>query len=117
MHSDTDYVPRRRGLRILGWSALVLGLPLAFIAILHAPNEYHATIGIDALDCDGPFETYMFALPVLLIYGVGLAINGSRWRKRLNAAVALLCFAICTAVVVNVARAVAEDQKQATACR
>jgi hypothetical protein len=115
MHRET-YDPPRRGLKLLGWAVLLLGLPLAFIAALHPPNEYEATLGINALDCDGPFETYIFAAPSLLLYGAGLAINGVRWRKRTNFVLALVCLLICGAVVANVARAVVEEQEQEAAC-
>lgn len=101
---------------MLGWAVLALGLPLALIAALHPPNEYRATLGIDALDCQGPFETYLFAVPALLIYGAGLALNARRWRRRRNALAVVLCAAICAAVAVNVARAVAEDRRQAAEC-
>jgi hypothetical protein len=116
MYRDNGYSPPRRGLRSLGWAVLVLGLPLALLAALHPPNEYQATLGINALDCAGPGETYLFALPALAIYGAGLAVNGWRWRKRLNAVAAVLCLGICAAVVANVARAVHEGQRQAAAC-
>jgi hypothetical protein len=117
MREDKDGTSPGRGLRLLGWAILVLGLPVALIAILHSPNEYQATLGIDALDCQGPYETYLFAIPALLVYGAGAALNGLRWRKSLNAIIALLCLAICAAVVVNLGRALQEDQRQATSCR
>jgi ABC-type proline/glycine betaine transport system permease subunit len=60
--------------RILGSEALILGIPLALLAALHTPDEYEATLGINALDCQGPFETYLFAAPALLIFGVGLVM-------------------------------------------
>lgn len=116
MNGGTSYDSPRRSLRVLGLVALVLALPLAFLAALHPPNEYEATLGINALDCQGPFETYMFAVPALLIYGVGLAVNGLRWRKRMSAILALLCLAVCVAVVVNVVRAIAEGREQAATC-
>jgi hypothetical protein len=115
MYRDNGYSPPCRGLRTLGWAILVIGLPLALFAAMHPPNEYQA-LGINALDCDGPGETYLFAVPALLIYGAGLAVNGLQWRKRLNALAALLCVAICAAVMINVARAVQEDQRQAASC-
>jgi len=115
MNRGTGYDPPRRGLRILGLVILVVALPLALIAALHPPNEYEATLGINALDCQGPFETYVFAVPALLIYGSGLVINGLRWRNRMNAILALLCLAVCVAVATNVGRAIAEDREQAAA--
>lgn len=116
MNRDTDNDPPRRGLRSLGSVARVLGLPLALLAALHPPNEYEATLGINALDCQGPFGTYLFAAPALLICGVGLVINGVRWRYRMNAILALLCLAICVAVGAKVVRAIAADREQAAAC-
>ncbi len=117
MDREAGSSSQTRAARVLGWGVLVLFLPVAFFAALHPPNEYQATLGLDALDCDGPFETYIFAVPALLIYGVGLFVNGVRWRVRVNAVVALLCFAICTAVIVNVLRAVAESRRQAADCQ
>ena len=103
-------------MKLMGGVVLLLGLPFAVLAALHRPNEYQATLGISALDCDGPFETYMFAVPALLLYGAGLIINGLRWRRRLNLAVAIFCLAICIAVGANVLKAVAEEREQAAQC-
>jgi hypothetical protein len=102
--------------RVLGWTLLLVALPVAFMGIFHAPNEYRQTLGIDALDCDGPLHTYMFAVPALAIYAAGLALNGMSWRRRTNLAVALLCLMVCTALVVNTARAVVEQRHQAEGC-
>jgi predicted membrane protein len=113
---DHKYAPRRRSLKLLGWTVLLLGLPLALMAAFHQPNEYDATLGINALDCDGPFGTYMFAIPALLLYGAGLAINGMRWRNRINLVLALVCLLICGAVIVNVTQAVAEEREQEAKC-
>ncbi len=112
----SDHHRLTKWVRIAGWAVLALALPVALLAALHAPNEYRATLGINALDCNGPFETYLFAAPALLVYGIGLIVNGLRWRRPRNAFAAILCFVICTAVAINVARAVAEDHRQAEAC-
>ena len=108
--------PKRRGLRLLGWGVLVLALPLALLAALMPANEYRATLGIDAVDCDGPFAIAMFAVPALLIYGAGVVLNGMRWRRRLNAVAAVLCFLICALVAANLVRATAEESAQRTEC-
>jgi len=100
----------------LGWAALLLALPLALVGALLLPNEYEATLGIRALDCDGPLGVYLFAVPALVIYGAGLVINGLRWQRRINLILALACFLICVAVLANVSRAVALDREQAMAC-
>ena len=113
---DQKHDPPRRGLNLLGWTVLLLGLPLALMAALHPTNEYEATLGINALDCDGFFGTYLFAIPALLLYGAGLAINVMRWRNRMNFVVALVCLLICGAVIVNVAQAVAEEREQGAEC-
>lgn len=113
---DHKFDPPRRGMKLLGWAVLLLGLPLALMAALHPPNEYEATLGINALDCDGPFGTYIFAVPALLLYGAGLVINGMRWRNRINFLLALVCLLICGAVIVNVARAAAEEREQEAEC-
>ena len=104
-------------LRILGWAVLLLGLPVALIGALAPPNEYEAIFGIDALDCDGPFGVYLFAVPALFIYGVASVINGLRWRRPKNLAVAIVGILICGSLSVNLARAVAEDRDQAQACQ
>ncbi len=100
----------------LGWGLLVIGLPLAFLAATHAPNEYQATLGLDALDCDGPLQTYLFAAPVLALYSVGFVRNTLGWRKRANLVVAILCLGICAAVTANVLAAATEGHRQAEAC-
>ena len=105
------------GLRLAGWISLLLALPLAFLAWSHPANEYRATLGMAALDCDGPFGTYLLAAPPLLIYGAALVLNGRRWRRPLNLAVAVLSLVICALVMANVARAVAEERRQAAECR
>ena len=110
------YDPPRYGFRILGWGALVLALPIAFMGVLHDPNEYKATLGINALDCDGPAQTYLFAFPTLLIYGLGLILNALRWPRRVNIVAAMLCLGICIATGFNIARADAEQRRQAPFC-
>ena len=101
----------------LGWGLLVIGLPLAFLAATHDPNEYQATLGLDALDCDGPLQTYLLALPVLMLYSAGVVLNVSRWRKRANPIGAILCVGICAVVTANVLAAVTEGHRQAESCQ
>lgn len=117
MGSQATNDPTRKGIRLLGWAVLILGLPLALFAASHPPNEYQATLGINALDCSGPFETYMFAVPALLIYGLGSILNGLQWRSWTNAFAALFCLVICIAVIANVSRARTEELEQAAECR
>ena len=103
-------------IKVAGWSVLLLGLPLAFFAIIHPPNEYRA-MGFEALDCDGPGQTYLFAVPALLLYGIGFLANVRRWRAWGPRIVALGCFLVCTLVMINVAKAVTAQSKQSADCR
>ena len=112
MASDTP----RRSIRALGWAALLLALPLALLGALLPPNEYEASLGIRALDCDGPFSVYLFAGPALLIYGTGAVVNGLRRQRRIDVIVASVCLLICAALLVNLTRAVAHQREQAAAC-
>lgn len=105
------------GLRLSGWAAMALGLPLALLGALAPPNEYAALLGSDALDCDGPFRVYLFAGPALVIYSIALAINGRRWRRALNLAAAILSLVICVGVSANLVRAIATEQAQEGACQ
>lgn len=106
----------RRAVGAIGWTIFVLFLPIALLAIFHPPNEYEVTLGIDALDCNGPFETYSVAVPALIVYGAGFVINVFRWRRLASLMVAIGCLAICLGVAGNVARAMAEERDQAAAC-
>jgi hypothetical protein len=65
-----------RGVRMLGWAAC----PLSSIGPPRCPasNEYQATFGINALDCNRDFSCSLPTAP--LIHGVGLIVNGLRWR-------------------------------------
>jgi len=104
------------GLRLLGWSVLLLGLPIALLGAILPPNEYAKTLGIDALDCDGPSKVYIFAVPALLLYGAAFVVYGRGLRRRADLIVALLCIVVCAALAVNLIRARAEDQRQELAC-
>lgn len=106
----------RRTASLLGWALLLTGLPLAFLAATHAPNEYQATLSLGALDCDGPMQTYLFAAPVLVLYFAGFVTNAFRWRKRANLVAAILCLGICAVVTANVLAAATEEHRQAEAC-
>lgn len=117
MLSDAPSKPVRSVLWAINWSLLVLGLPLAFFAVSHPPNEYMATMGVKALDCQGPFETYVFAVPAGLLYGAGLISNGIRWRRPVNMFVSLLCALVCVAIAMNVRSAFVEEQRTHEDCR
>ncbi|WP_315835153.1 hypothetical protein [Bradyrhizobium prioriisuperbiae] len=110
---------RRKLIRWLGFSVLLLVLPLALFAIVVPPNEYKAQ-GIDALDCDGPIGVYLFALPALLIYGAGAVINGRCYRNRLNLSVSVICVVLCLLMAASIGRAYQEQALMARdplACR
>ena len=102
--------------RLFGWATLLLALPIAALGAYLPPNEYAVTLGIDALDCDGPLKVYIFAVPAFALYAAALVIHGRRWRRSAYLIVALVCLVICVALAANLARAVAEDQRQSAAC-
>lgn len=103
--------------RVVGWGLLLLALPLAFFAAFLPPNEYKATLGVAALDCDGPSKVFGFCAFSLLIYGIGFIFNAMRWRNRWNLGVAIICLLICIAVGVNYHRAMLEDDAQRVECQ
>lgn len=82
-------------------------------------NEYKAW-GVDALDCDGPISVFLFAIPALLIYGAGAAVNGRYFRNRLNLVLALLCTLVVVLIAASFTEAVREQmriERDPYACR
>ncbi|EJB02205.1 hypothetical protein Rleg9DRAFT_4447 [Rhizobium leguminosarum bv. trifolii WSM597] len=90
---------------------LLLALPLAALAMLFPANVYRAQ-GIAALDCDGPGQVLMLAVPTILIYGAG-ALFAYRASRRFHRLVFLLCLIIALATVLNIAEAVHELYRNA----
>ena len=88
---------------------------MAFFAISHPANEYRA-MGIDALDCDGLEQTYLFAVPALLIYGSGFLVQLRRWRSRWRLVAAMGCLLVCALVAINTAKVVAAQSEQSADC-
>jgi len=111
---------RMRGFRpfasVAGWAALLLGLPLALLAAFHPVNEYRAALALEAVDCQGAFETWLLAVPVLVLYGAALLLHARRWRQPASLAVILLSLLLCGLVAANLVRAVAEQRHQEAAC-
>ena len=102
-----------------GMAALIAALPIVLMSGVASPNEYKAW-GVDAVDCDGPLGVMMFAVPGLLIYGVGAIAYGSGYRKRLNLAVAGVCLMACLFLGTNLMAAVKElrlNARAPEACR
>lgn len=91
--------------------ALLLAMPLAALAVILPVNVYRAQ-GIAALDCDGPSQVLIFAVPAILIYGAG-ALLLYRTGRRFHRLVALLCLIIALATVPNIAEAVHELYRNA----
>ncbi len=85
-------------------------------SVIACANEYEAMLGVNALDCDGPSVSYILAAPTLVIYGVGFAFNGMRWKRRINLAAASLCLIVCGAVLANVVRAAIVEREQRSDC-
>ncbi len=97
----------------LGWfgiAVLVAAIPGALAAVTAPANEYKAW-GVDALDCDGPISVFLFAIPTLLIYGAGAAMNGYYFRNQLNLVLAVLCALACMPIAANMAGAVGEQMR------
>jgi hypothetical protein len=84
---------------VAGYLILLLAMPLAALAVVLPANVYRAQ-GIDAPDCDGPLQVLIFALPVVLIYGVA----GRRFHRLLSP----LFLIIALAAVPNIAEDVHE---------
>lgn len=93
---------------ILGYAALVIALPIAFLGLMPA-NEYKAWGG-PGIDCDGPGPVLFFGILGLAIYGAGAVLNGRHFRKPFRLLVAGTCVLVCLALIPNVADAVREQR-------
>ena len=101
-----------RGMMLL-YLALIAALLFAILAAVLPVNSYRAQ-GIDALDCDGPISVLIFALPALLIYGVGAILLYRDRRRRFHVVAALCCAAVFCAVGWNAAAAIRESDGDAS---
>lgn len=101
---------------LLGWTALVLGLPLAGISSVLPPNEYQAALDIAAIDCDGPMQMLLFAMPAMVLYGTAWVINGFRCRRQRNLMAAFACMLIRIPVGANLVKAIKQEIEQSAAC-
>ncbi|TIX91415.1 hypothetical protein [Rhizobium sp. P44RR-XXIV] len=98
---------------MLLYLALIAALPFAVLAAVLPVNSYRAQ-GIDGLDCDGPASVLLFALPVLLIYGIGAILLYRNRRRRFHFAAALCCTAVFCVVGWNAASAIRESHGDAS---
>ncbi|WP_052321790.1 hypothetical protein [Ralstonia sp. A12] len=92
-----------RGLVVL----IAVFTPLALLGIISSPNEYQA-MGSGGIDCDGPIEVLLFAVPALVVYLLGLArVMAKAWRNRQtkNVVAATACLVVCAGLMVNIALA------------
>ena len=96
-----------RGLLIL-YLTLVAALPVAILATVLPVNVYRAQ-GIEALDCDGPIGVLFFALPALLVYGVGAILLYRKRNRRLHRVAALCCLLVFCFVGWNAVAALRES--------
>ena len=64
---------------------------------------------MDAVDCDGPISALLFAIPGLLLYGVGAVVNGHYFRDRLNLVIAVICTVACLLIAANIVGAAREQ--------
>jgi hypothetical protein len=88
-----------------GYLVLLLATPLAALAVILPANVYRAQ-GIAALDCDGPLQVLIFAVPAVLAYRAG---------RRFHRIVSLLCLIIALATFSNIAEAMHELYRNAAA--
>jgi len=105
---------------LAGWVVLLLPLPLALFGAVLPANEYVATLGFHAVDCDGPAVIFMLAVPPLVLYGTGLLVTGWHYsadRRRSIFAASLLCGFVCVALLANIARATVEEYRYGAECR
>ncbi|GAA2837326.1 hypothetical protein EDC40_106207 [Aminobacter aminovorans] len=93
---------------ILGYTALVVGLPIVVLGLLPA-NEYKVWGG-GGIDCDGPGLVLFLGLLGLAIYGAGAVLNGRQFRKPLWLLVAGICVLVCLALMPNIADALREQR-------
>lgn len=100
-----------------GYMVLLVTMPLAAFAVVLPANVYRAQ-GIAAPDCDGPLQVLIFALPTLLIYGIG-AFLLYRAGRRFRRLASLPCLIVALAAAPNIAEAVNELYRNAAAgeCR
>jgi uncharacterized BrkB/YihY/UPF0761 family membrane protein len=96
-----------RAMMIL-YLALIAALPLVILAIIIPVNSYRAQ-GIEALDCDGPANVLLFALPALLIYGIGAILLYRSRNRRLHFVASLCCLLVFCTVGWNAAAALRES--------
>lgn len=99
---------------------LILGLPIALMAIITPANEYTAQ-GLDAIDCDSALTVFIFAIPAYLIYGLCFSQFFKKQQKepsRFYMALTALCFIIIVALMPNIVAAVNEQSRanNAMAC-
>jgi hypothetical protein len=96
-----------------GYLVLLLATPLAALAVILPANVYRAQ-GIAALDCDGPLQVLIFAVPAVLIYGAA-AVLAYRAGRRFHRIVSLLCLIVALATFPNIAEAMRELYRNAAA--
>lgn len=99
--------------RMVLYLVLIAVLPFAILATVLPVNSYRAQ-GIEALDCDGPMSVLIFALPTLLIYGVGAIMLYRDRSRRLHLVATLCCLLVFCAVGWNTVAALRESHGSAS---
>jgi hypothetical protein len=88
---------------------MLVAAPFAFLGMLLPSNEYRAMGIAGGVDCDGPFQVLLFAVPALAVYLSGFVFFVRRsWRHRnlRNVMATLVCCAICAGLAANATQAV-----------
>jgi hypothetical protein len=98
-------------------SVFVVFLPVAFLGAFILPNEYAAQGIVGAVDCDGPIQVMIFAIPSYLVYGSGVIGFGLLFFKTKNLRhliSTLICSLIVVSITPNVLAAIKEHEKNET---
>ncbi|MDZ4057029.1 MAG: hypothetical protein U1D69_08690 [Polynucleobacter sp.] len=97
--------------------ALVVALPIPFLAALWPPNKYEPQ-GFVGIDCDSSLTVHLLVISSYVIYGSAMFVFARlSWKtKRMYHIVgALLCSLVVVAVTPNLVKA--NDPKYSEGCR
>lgn len=97
--------------------AMLAGLPLAWLGMAIPVNSHLDASGSYGIDCDGPLQVMLFALPALALYGAALVFFLRRLRVRrrpMHVITAIVAAMLCAGLALNASSAVAEHHRPDT---
>jgi hypothetical protein len=97
--------------------AMLAGLPLAWLGLVMPANSHLDATGRYGIDCDGPLQVMLFALPALALYGTALIFFLRRLRSHrrpMHVAAAMVAAILCVGLTLNAGSAVAEHHRTDT---